>query len=115
MEPRRSLVVDWEFGLELPQAFGSCEKLSRAEFHFVSIRAGFPTTVAPAGTLSVTTAPAPIIAPSPIVTPQRIVALLPMLARDLTIVGTQVQSLSVCSAPLPVVARGYLSLMKTTP
>src|SRR5262245_5203320 len=34
-----------------------------------STRAGFPTTVAPAGTSRVTTAPAPIIADSPMRTP----------------------------------------------
>src|SRR5713101_10114979 len=42
------------------------------------ICAGFPATMAFAGTSAVTTAPAPIMAPGPIVSPQRIVALPPI-------------------------------------
>ena len=42
------------------------------------IRAGFPTTVAPAGTFLVTTDPAPTIAPLPIVRFGRTVAFAPI-------------------------------------
>ena len=70
------------------------------------IRAGLPATTAPAGTLLVTTAPAPTTARSPISTPQRMVALLPMEAPRRTTVGSSVQSASVCGVPSGRVARG---------
>src|SRR5206468_7904292 len=80
-----------------------------------SSRAGHPATIVLAGTSRVTTLPAPIRAPSPIVTFARIVAPEPMEAPCLTSVGSTRQSLSVCSPPCGLVARGYESLMNITP
>src|SRR5262249_42127207 len=78
-------------------------------------RAGTPATTAWAGTSRVTTAPAPTTAPSPTVSPPRMVALLPIEARDRTSVRTTDQSASVWSAPSSVTALGYVSLMNITP
>src|SRR5260370_10939365 len=78
-------------------------------------RAGFPATTAYAGTLFVTTLPAPIIAFSPIVTPARIVTPDPIEAPFLTNVVAALQSASVWRPPSLVVARGYKSLMNVTP
>src|SRR5437879_7678758 len=72
----------------------------------LSTRAGFPATTPLAGTSRVTTLPAPISEFSPIVTFPRIVAPEPMEAPLPTSVGWTVQSLSVCSSPVAVVARG---------
>src|SRR5271166_4742179 len=76
---------------------------------------GFPTTIALQGTLFVTTLPAPTNAFSPTVTPARMVAPDPIDAPFLISVVSSFQSSSVCNAPSAFVARGYLSLMKTTP
>src|SRR5216683_802550 len=78
-------------------------------------RAGFPTTMAFAGTSLVTTLPAPTIAFSPIVTFARIVAPEPIEAPFLTSVGSTFQSLSVCNSPSGAVARGWVSLVNVTP
>ena len=78
-------------------------------------RAGFPATVACAGTSLVTTAPAPTMARSPMLRLQRITAPEPMLAPLPTTVGWTVQSSPVCNEPSGLVARGCLSLMKMTP
>src|SRR2546426_4057834 len=80
-----------------------------------SKRAGYPATIALAGTSRVTTLPAPIRAFSPIVMLARMVAPEPMEAPFFTSVGSTVQSFSVCGSPLRVVARGYESLMNVTP
>src|SRR5262249_5961675 len=53
--------------------------------------------------------------PSPTVSPPRIVALLPIDARDRTSVRTTDQSASAWSAPSAVTALGYVSLMNITP
>src|SRR5207248_11227248 len=71
-----------------------------------TIRAGLPTTVAPAGTSFVTTAPAPTIAASPIVRPGRITAAVPIAARRLAVVRSNCQSLSLFIWPSWVVAAG---------
>src|SRR5580692_10894711 len=76
--------------------------------------AGLPATTELAGTLFVTTLPAPISAFSPTVIPQSNVEPEPMEAPRLTKVGTQIQSVSVCSWPLLFVARGKRSLVKRT-
>src|SRR5260370_17667940 len=69
-------------------------------------RAGFPTTMAFAGTSLVTTLPAPTIAFSPIVTPERIVTPEPIDAPFLTIVHSTFQSFSLSNFPSPFAARG---------
>lgn len=69
-------------------------------------RAGFPATIAFAGTSLVTTLPAPTIAFSPILTLLRIVAPDPMEAPLLTTVFSTFQSASVMSSPVEFVARG---------
>src|SRR5260221_7137581 len=69
-------------------------------------RAGFPVTMAFAGTSFVTTLPAPTIAFSPIVTLQSTVAPDPIDAPFLTTVRSTLQSFSVCSWPSDAVARG---------
>src|SRR5208282_6807298 len=68
--------------------------------------AGLPATTAPGGTSLVTTLPAPIIAFSPIVIPQSSVVPEPIEAPRFIRVRMQAQSASVCSRPLPLVARG---------
>ena len=68
--------------------------------------AGFPATMAPAGTFVVTTLPAPTMAFSPIVTFERIVAPDPIDAPFLISVGSTFQSSSVCNPPPGTVARG---------
>ena len=78
------------------------------------MRAGLPATITSGGTSLVTTLPAPIMAFSPIVTLLKIVQLEPMEAPLLTSIGSTFQSFSVWRAPFPLVARGYVSLMKTT-
>src|SRR5213592_689856 len=69
-------------------------------------RAGYPATIALAGTSRVTTLPAPIRAFSPMVILARIVAPDPIEAPFLTSVGSTCQSFCVCNSPLGVVARG---------
>src|SRR5256885_11125407 len=80
-----------------------------------STRAGLPATIVRGGTSRVTTLPAPTMACSPISTPQRIVVPDPMDAPRRTRVGTTVQSAAPCTSPAAVAARGYLSLVNTTP
>src|SRR2546426_12668176 len=69
-------------------------------------RAGYPATIALAGTSRVTTLPAPIRAFSPIVMLARMVAPEPIEAPLLTSVGSTPQSFWVCNSPVGVVARG---------
>src|SRR5947207_9760230 len=71
-----------------------------------SRRAGYPATIALAGTSRVTMLPAPIRAFSPIVMLARTVTPDPIEAPFLTSVGSMLQSCSVCNSPLRVVARG---------
>src|ERR1019366_6503642 len=68
--------------------------------------AGFPATIAFAGTSFVTTQPAPTIAFSPMTILERIVAPEPTEAPFLTRVRSTFQSLSVCKWPSEFVARG---------
>src|ERR1700722_2793792 len=68
--------------------------------------AGFPATMAFAGTSLVTTLPAPTIAFSPIVTFASIVEPDPIEAPFLTTVFSTFQSASVCNWPSAAVARG---------
>src|ERR1700733_5659947 len=68
--------------------------------------AGFPTTMALAGTSLVTTLPAPTMAFSPMVTLARIVAPEPIDAPFLTNVRSTFQSLAVFSCPSDLTARG---------
>src|SRR6185437_11000644 len=77
-------------------------------------RAGTPATTAQAGTSRVTTEPAPITAPSPIVVPDKMVAFDPIEAWRQTRLVSTFQSAASCNFP-PIVALGYLSLVKTTP
>ena len=81
---------------------------------FLIILPGFPATIAFGGTSLVTRQFAPMMAFSPIVTSHMIVAPDPMEAPFLTTVGRTTQSASVCGFPPPLVALGYLSLMKVT-
>src|SRR5438309_1128870 len=71
-----------------------------------SKRAGYPATMALAGTSRVTTLPAPTRAFSPIVMLARMVAPEPIEAPLLTSVGSTPQSFWVCNSPVGVVARG---------
>src|SRR5262249_3017019 len=68
--------------------------------------AGFPATIALAGTSLVTTLPAPTIAFSPIVMLQRMVEPEPIEAPLQTRVFSTFQSASVCKPPPAAVARG---------
>src|SRR5262249_25628503 len=76
--------------------------------------AGFPATIAKAGTSRVTPAPAPTRAPAPIVSPPRIVAWLPIDASLHTRGRARRQSASVFGWPPGVVARGNRSLTNIT-
>src|SRR5258708_3423773 len=76
--------------------------------------AGFPATIAFAGTSFATTLPAPTIAFSPIVTLHRMVAPEPIEAPLQTLVFSTFQSDSVCRPPPATVARGYTSLINVT-
>src|SRR5262249_37734290 len=78
-------------------------------------RAGTPATTSPAPTSRVTTAPAPTIAPSPIVTPHMTIAPEPSEAPRSPVVRLSAQSSTPFSSPSSFVARGCLSLMKSTP
>src|SRR5437667_12713709 len=71
-----------------------------------SSRAGYPATIALAGTSRVTMLPAPIRAFSPIVMLARTVTPDPIEAPFLTSVGSMLQSCSVCNSPPRVVAGG---------
>ena len=85
------------------------EAIYAVVFSLVTYRntfAGFPATIAFAGTSFVTTLPAPTIAFSPITTFGRIVEPEPIDARDFTRVFSTFQSCSVCNCPSSVVARG---------
>src|SRR5580704_10831192 len=80
-------------------------------YFFVSVRyrktlAGFPATIAFAGTSLVTTLPAPTMAFSPIVILLKIVQPEPMDAPLRTTVFSTFQSASVCNPPVVVAARG---------
>src|SRR5579872_285539 len=70
------------------------------------IFAGLPATMTLGGTSRVTTLPAPTIEFSPTITLERTVAPEPMDAPRLMTVASTCQSLSVCSSPSGVVARG---------
>ena len=60
------------------------------------MRAGLPTTTAWAGTLRVTTAPAPTMAPRPMVSPGRIVALAPIDAPSSITVAVNLSGRACC-------------------
>ena len=58
-----------------------------SSFCSLTIRAGLPTTTAPAGTSSVTIDPAPTTAPLPIRTPSKTTALAPIKTSSSKITG----------------------------
>src|SRR5439155_21323497 len=82
---------------------------------FLSRRAGFPATVALAGTSLVTTLPAPPIAFSPTVMPPSKVTPDPIEAPLLIRVTSQLHTPSVFNRALHFVARGSRSVMNRPP
>src|SRR5215475_8931436 len=85
-----------------------------SEVRYRKTLAGFPATMAFAGTSLVTTLPAPTMAFSPMATLLRMVEPEPIDEPLRTMVFSTFQSASVCSSPEAAVARGYESLMKVT-
>ena len=86
-----------------------------AVYSGATTRAGLPTTVAPAGTSRVTTAPAPTMAPLPMRTPHKIVAPEPIAASSSIQVSVSVQSPGALGVPSGLQARGWRSLTNVTP
>src|ERR1700722_11192828 len=84
----------------------ACHAVFDSSVTYRKTLAGFPATIAPAGTSFVTTLPAPTIAFSPIVVLDKIVDPAPIDAPFLMTVRSTFQSASVCSSPPTVVARG---------
>src|SRR6478609_5310653 len=77
-------------------------------------RAGTPPTVAPGGTLRVTTAPAPTVAPSPMVTPPRTTARWPTNTRSPMTTGPVPRTAARSARPWSLVATNTPSASTTS-